>query len=61
VLVLTSGKRSLVENAPVLFVGKARDPAPSNDLAGRVVLLLDGGIDNRDRQNACSQPGHRRC
>lgn len=52
VLVLTSGKRSLVREAPVLFVGKGRAVPPRNELAGRVVLLLDEGIDNSERQNA---------
>jgi hypothetical protein len=57
VLVLTSGKRGLVENAPLLFVGTGAVIPPRADLAGRVVLLLDGGIDNSDRQNALLQGG----
>jgi hypothetical protein len=53
VLVLTSGNRSLVRNAPVLFVGKAEGEIPGrNELAGRVVLLLDGGRNDSDRQDA---------
>ena len=53
VLVLTSGKRSLVREAPVLFVGKGDGPIPRrSDLAGRVALLLDGGRDTSDRQSA---------
>lgn len=52
VLVLTSGKRGLVENAPLLFVGTAAVIPPRAELAGRVVLLLDGGIVSSDRQNA---------
>lgn len=52
-LVLTSGKRSLVKDAPILFVGSADGAMPSrNELAGRIALLLDGGIENSDRQNA---------
>jgi Peptidase family M28 len=51
-LVLTSGKRSLVRDAPVLFVGKGGAVPPRGELAGRVALLLDAGIDNSDRQNA---------
>ena len=58
VLVLTSGKRSLVRDAPVLFVGKALGPPPArNELAGRVALLLDAGIDTGDRQNALLAAG----
>lgn len=53
VLMLTSGKRSLVKDAPLLFVGRGEGPPPSrNELAGRVALLLDGGIDDSERQNA---------
>lgn len=57
VLVLTTGKRSLVENAPVLFVGKGSQLPPQTALAGRVVLLLDGGIDDAERQNALLRGG----
>lgn len=58
VVMLTSGKRSLVKDAPLLFVGSGRGPVPSrNELAGRVALLLDGGIDNSDRQNALLAAG----
>jgi hypothetical protein len=63
VLMLTSGRRSLVKDAPLLFVGKGlefRDggtlPA-RNELAGRVALLLDGGADNSERQNALLAAG----
>lgn len=56
-LVLTSGKRGLVENAPMLFVGAGAAIPPRADLAGRVVLLLDGGQNNSDRQNALLQGG----
>lgn len=58
VLVLTSGKRSLIENAPVLFVGKGDGAGlKRSELAGRVALLLDGGIDTSVRQNALLQAG----
>jgi hypothetical protein len=58
VLVLTSGKRSLIENAPVLFVGKGNGAAlKRSELAGRVALLLDGGIDTSVRQNALLEAG----
>lgn len=41
-IVVTSGIRSLVENAPVLFVGHATGHAPSRtELAGRIALMLD--------------------
>jgi len=52
VLVLTSGKRALIENAPLVFVGTGKSIPPRADLAGRVALLLDGGQDNSERQNA---------
>ena len=58
VLMLTSGKRSLVKDAPVLFIGKGEGPPPArNELAGRVALLLDGGIETSDRQNALLAAG----
>lgn len=58
VLILTSGKRSLVENAPVLFVGKGAGELPGrSELAGRVALLLDGGIEGSERQNALLKAG----
>ncbi|WP_296678970.1 M20/M25/M40 family metallo-hydrolase [Novosphingobium sp.] len=52
VLVLTSGKRSLLENAPILFVGKGDAIPPRAELAGRIALMLDGGRDGSERQNA---------
>ncbi len=57
VLVLTSGKRALIENAPVVFVGMGAVIPPRAELAGRVALLLDGGQNNSDRQNALLQAG----
>jgi hypothetical protein len=58
VLVLTSGKRSLITNAPVLFVGKAQASMPSrNELAGRVAMLLDSDIDGGERQSALLAAG----
>jgi hypothetical protein len=42
VLVLTSAKRSLVEAAPLFFVGRSLGPPPPRaELAGRVAVLLD--------------------
>ena len=40
-LVLTSGRRSLIEGAPLLFVGRAGVIPPRIELAGRVAVLLD--------------------
>jgi len=57
VLALTSGKRGLVENAPVVFVGTGAVIPPRAELAGRVALLLDGGVDNSERQNALLKAG----
>ncbi len=57
VLMLTSGKRSLIENAPVLFVGKGLIAPARAELAGRVALLLDNGQDNSDRQNTLLKTG----
>lgn len=58
VLVLTSGSRSLVREAPMLFVGKGEAPLPDrNELAGRVALLLDAGIRDSERQNALLAAG----
>ena len=56
-LALTSGKRALVENAPLLFVGKGDLVPPRAELAGRVALLLDGAIDTSERQNALLKGG----
>ena len=62
-LMLTSGRRSLVQGAPLYFVGTAGgDIPPRAELAGRIAVLLDRvprgaggeGADpqNGDRQNA---------
>ncbi|MEY4722232.1 MAG: hypothetical protein RIQ46_1957 [Pseudomonadota bacterium] len=56
-LMLTSGKRSLVRDAPVLFVGRGGTVPARNDLAGRVALLLDGQDSTSDRQNALLDGG----
>ena len=58
VLMLTSGKRSLVENAPMLFVGKGDGAMPGrSELAGRVAVLLDGSSETSERQNALLKAG----
>jgi hypothetical protein len=52
VLVLTSGKRALVRNAPLLFVGRARGlDFTRAELAGRIAVMLDGEQSDSDRQN----------
>ncbi len=58
VLVLTSGNRSLVRDAPLVFVGNALGALPArSELAGRVALLLDAKIDTSERQNALLAAG----
>ena len=53
ILMLTSGKRALVREAPLLFVGTAGNAVPDRtELAGRVAVLLDGDRDDGERQNA---------
>ncbi len=56
-LTLTSGKRALVENAPILFVGRGDTIPARAELAGRVALLLDNGKDDTERQNALLKGG----
>lgn len=59
VLMLTSGKRTLVENAPLLFVGRAdrAELLARAELAGRVAVLLDGDVRDSERQNALLKAG----
>lgn len=60
-LILTSGQRSLVRDAPVLFVGKGAAIPGRNELAGRVALILDGpdsnGTGSGARQSALLEAG----
>ncbi|MFM5906638.1 MAG: M28 family peptidase [Novosphingobium sp.] len=56
VLMLTSGQRSLVENAPLLFVGKGAAYARA-ELAGRVAVLLSGPLDDGKRQDDLLRAG----
>jgi len=62
-LVLTSGKRSLIRSAPLLFVGTGSGRAYTrNELAGRVAVLLDGASladspNGSKRQNALLDAG----
>jgi len=56
-IVFTSGKRTLLNSAPLLFVGKGEIEVGRAELAGRVALLLDGGRDGTERQNALLKAG----
>lgn len=58
ILVLTSGKRSLVRAAPVLFVGNGDGAGlDRTDLAGRIALVLDDDTDTGERQSALLAAG----
>lgn len=58
VMVFTSGKRALVRDAPVLFVGRSNGRSLSRmDLAGRVALLLDDEDGTGARQDALIDGG----
>ena len=57
ILVITSGKRALIENAPLVFVGGGAVIPARAVLAGRVAVLLDGGRDDSARQSALLQGG----
>lgn len=55
---VTSGRRSLVRNAPMLFVGKGDTPEFSrNELAGRIAVVLDGDGEGSLRQDALISHG----
>ena len=55
--VFTSGKRTLVNSAPILFVGRGAGEVGRAELAGRVALLLDGNSETSERQNALLKAG----
>ena len=56
ILVLTSGPRQLLENAPVLFLGRGGDALPPRgELAGRIAVLLDGAPRGMDADTAASR------
>jgi len=58
ILLVTSGKRSLVRTAPLLFVGRADKPQYSRrSLAGRVAVVLDRGGEGSQRQDALLEQG----
>lgn len=52
VAVFTPSKRGLIEPSPVLFVGTGEVVPPRAELGGRIALLLDGGREDSERQNA---------
>ncbi|MBU6269540.1 MAG: M28 family peptidase [Sphingomonadales bacterium] len=68
-LALTSARRSLIEGAPLLFVGRGAGAPPARaELAGRVAVLLDGrgakvataggmAVQGSERQNALLAAG----
>lgn len=52
ILAFTSGRRSLVRNAPLLFVGRGDNTALTrNELAGRIAVMLDGDQEGSERQD----------
>lgn len=55
--VFTSGKRTLVNSAPIVFVGKGGAEVGRAELAGRIALLFDGDTDGSERQNALLKAG----
>ncbi len=57
IILLTSGQRALVENAPLLFVGDGKAVPPRGELAGRVAVLLAGPDYSGERQDALIRGG----
>ncbi|KPF90945.1 peptidase M28 [Novosphingobium sp. AAP83] len=58
VFVVTSGLRSLVQNAPLLFVGHATFPSmPRAELAGRIAVMLDSVPAGTDPQKVGDRAG----
>ena len=55
--VFTSGKRTLINSAPLIFVGKGGSDVGRAELAGRVAVLLDGNSETFERQNALLKAG----
>ena len=56
ILVLTSGPRQLLENAPLLFIGRGGAAMPPrSDLAGRIVILLDAAPAGMDADSAATR------
>lgn len=58
VFVVTSGLRTLVQDAPLLFVGHAASPGmPRAEMAGRVAVMLDSMPVGADPQKAGDRAG----
>lgn len=56
ILVLTSGPRQLLENAPVLFLGRGGDALPPRgELAGRIAVILDAAPSGMDPDTAAAR------
>lgn len=56
ILVLTSGPRQLLENAPVLFLGRGGGALPPrSELAGRIAVILDAAPAGMDAAVAASR------
>ena len=56
ILVLTSGPRQLLENAPMLFIGRGGGAMPPrSELAGRIVVLLDTAPAGMDAERAAAR------
>ncbi|MEY4056741.1 MAG: hypothetical protein RL519_2076 [Pseudomonadota bacterium] len=56
-ILFTSGNPTILNSTPLLFVGKGEIEVGRAELAGRVALLLDGGRDGTERQNALLKAG----
>ena len=56
ILVLTSGPRQLLENAPVLFLGRGGGTMPPRaELAGRIAVILDTAPTGMDADTAAAR------
>ena len=56
ILILTSGPRQLLENAPMLFIGRGGAAMPPrSELAGRIVVLLDAAPAGMDADKAAAR------
>jgi hypothetical protein len=60
-LMLTSGRRSLVQGAPLFFVGQGTSVPPRAELAGRVAVLLDGDTAGEGDLARAARRGRTRC
>ena len=60
-VMLTSGQRSLVRNAPVLFVGKAAEMPGATNLPVAWPCCSTAGPTPANVRMLCSRPEHRRC